>query len=70
MTRVIRNRDGSYFKRGGAWTTYFEEAEKFPDAGEVLVARYNYHLENVDLVLVIWDQPCQGWDMVLPLSSN
>ena len=68
MTRVIRNREGAYFKRGGQWTTYFEEAEKFPNSGEVVASRYNYHLEDVYLVLVVWDKPSQGWDVVLPLT--
>ena len=67
MTRVIRNREGLYFKSGGAWTTYFEEAQKFNDAQTAINASLEFRLTHVDLVLVVRDQPSRQWDVVLPL---
>ena len=66
MIRVIRNRVGSYFK-DGEWTDQFPAAEKFSNVADVVAAKKRLGLQEVDLVLIIHDQPSPKWDVVLPL---
>jgi hypothetical protein len=70
VTRVIRNRQGFYLKMGGAWTTYFPDAEKFSDIKSVIETSKRLRLSGVDLVLVIHDKPSAEWDVVLPLADS
>jgi hypothetical protein len=68
VTRVIRNHKGLYFTSGGAWTTHFQDAERFSNIQSVIEASRHYDLKGVDLVLLIHEQPCE-WDVVVRLSD-
>jgi hypothetical protein len=66
MTRVIRNRAGFYFRQDGEWTDHFPDAEKFSSVAAAVAAHKRLG-HDVDLVLVIHDQPSPQWDVVLAL---
>ena len=70
VTKVIRNREGLYFKLGGGWTAYFEAAGKFPDTKDVIDTVRRFDLPEVDLVIVVSDKPSREWDVVLPLGHS
>ena len=69
MTRVIRNAEGLYFRQGGGWTAHFDQAEKFQEINSVISALLSSHLQGVNLVLMIQDEPRPGLDVVLPLTG-
>jgi hypothetical protein len=68
MTRVIRNQSGQYLKRSGEWSANFSEADIFPDTDSAIRIKNKFHLQSVELVLVMGASPSSQYDIVLPLS--
>ena len=66
-TRVIRHQaTRTFFARGG-WTVDFDAAEKFKDVLSILKTQQRYHLEDVEVVLVLMGEP-SSYDIALPLD--
>jgi len=71
VKRLIRNRNtGLYFSRDGAWTDDWQQAKGFAAFGDAWAEKEAHHLGEIDLVLVVGDQPSAQYDVILPLSEE
>ena len=70
MKRVVRSRvTQQYLQADGNWSSRLEEACAFLSTPTVLDTVQKYQLTNVEMVLMIADQPTT-WDIVLPLRPQ
>ena len=58
-----------YLQADGAWSSRLEEAHCFVSTPNVLEMVQTYKLTNVEMVLMIQEQPTP-WDIVLPLRPQ
>ena len=68
MKKVIRHKTTRAFFTAGDWTKDFEEAEKFFDMPSLLKAQEKYNLSDVEIVLLMKEQPSQ-YDVVLSFAE-
>ena len=70
MKRVVRSKlTQKYFQADGNWSSCLDKAYNFVNTHLVLETVRNYRLTDVELILMIADQPTV-WDIVLPLRSQ
>ena len=70
MTRLLRNKlTKEYFRRDGTWTKDTAAAREFQDIRSVVKAEQEHQLQNIELVLLMGDQP-STYDVVLPLGTG
>ena len=68
MKRVIRSRStGEFVADNSAWTKELRGALMFPDLASAMAFRDGLGLRNVELVLVVGEEPNSIYDVVLPL---
>ena len=68
MKRLIRSkRNRKFLAPDGSWTKDTSAALAFSDIRAVVKARQEHRLENIELLLLMEDQPSQ-YDIVLPLG--
>ena len=68
MKRVIRSRStGEFLADNSAWTKELMRALMFPDLASAMAFRDGLGLRNVELVLVVGEEPKSIYDVVLPL---
>ena len=68
MKRVIRSRStGEFLADNNTWTKELMRALMFPDLASAMAFRAGLGLRNVELVLVVGEEPNSIYDVVLPL---
>jgi hypothetical protein len=70
MKRVVRSKvTQQYLQADGTWSSRLDQACCFLNTPTVLDTVQKYQLTNVEMVLMIADQPT-NWDIVLPLRPQ
>ena len=70
MKRVVRSKvTREYLRIDGEWSHCLEQAYCFPSTPSVLEIVQKQKLTNVEMVLMINEQPT-NWDIVLPLKPQ
>src|SRR5689334_3877508 len=70
MKRVVRSKSTQkFFQADGNWSNCLEQAYNFANTPLALETVRRYRLTDVELILMIEDQP-NAWDIVLPLRSQ